>query len=323
LDVAALDAAVAGVPIRGIQAFADSQKQRPALDAISTISKQIYDQRTGVNREAKSKRVTAAQLKDQVGAAGDGTDWRAKAGELQAALADVSQRENDERLALTRRFGKRDAEIIEEGRKGRREIDADIDARIKALEDERRRRLQEVTATQTTAISENAAAQMDALKDLSTNYGPESMRLNGELTVARERADQQSRADQTAKIAAESETQAAHLETDALAMTKALDALDQMREAALKSIPIPNFEWRDGVPYLGGVPLSEVNGQRRAKFWLKIGAMRAKDLGIICADGMEAFDEQHFQELLVEAKGTDIQWFFGRRDDGPFRVEVL
>lgn len=323
LDEAALDAAVAGLPIRGIQAFTDSQKKRPALDAIKAVSDHVYDQRTGVNREAKSKRATAAQLKNQVGAASDGTDWRAKAGELQARLAEVAQNESDERLAAVRRHNKRQEEIIQESSKARCGIDAEIDAKIKALEDERRRRLQEVAATQTTATSENSAAQQKALDDLASKFGPETLTLTGELTVARERADQQSRADQTAKIAAESEAQAARLETDALAMTRALDSLEQMRTAALKSIPIPNFEWRDGVPWLGGVPLSEVNTQKRTKFWLRVGAMRAKDLGIVVMDNSECLDTEHFEQLISEAKQTGLQWFLGRRDDGPFRVEVL
>ena len=323
LDEQALDAAVAGLPIRGIQAVVDAQKKRPALDAIKAISDQIYDQRTGVNREAKAKRSTAAQLREQAGAAADGTDWRAKAGDLQSKLAEVAQAESDERLAAVRRYSKRQEEIIAEAGKSRRSIDSEIDAKIKALEEERRKRLQDVAATQASATAENTDAQTFALGSLKTRYEPESLRLNGELNVARERADQQSRAEQTAKIAAESETQAANLEADAGAMTKALDSLDQMRERALKSIPIPNFEWKDGVPFLGGVPLSEVNTQRRAKFWLRVGAMRAKDLGIVVFDGSECLDTEHFNQLVAEAKETDLQWFLGRRDDGPFRVEVL
>jgi len=173
------------------------------------------------------------------------------------------------------------------------------------------------------ALQKLAAANEENVRSIQEQIGPENTRLTGDLAVARSHATEAAQAAKTREIAQQNLDRAAQLEGRSQTITAALKSLEQLRAELLETIPIPGFKLEAGVPYLNGIPLSEVNTQARAQFWLRVAAMRGGDLGVVCMDGAECFDDEHFQALVAAAKKTGLQWFFGRVDSKPFRVEQL
>lgn len=349
VEPADLATAVGAVDVPGLKAHvANASRMSSGLDAIAACHKLIYDHRRDVNRDVKVKETHAAELLDSIPkSAGEDVDWSARAKVLQsdkdtAMRAQAAEEAEAERaLASVKEKVRQDRQKIfdslkEKCQQDQAAVDADIDARIKALEDERSNRLANLTESLNSNlevergglasdIEKVTAAYQTGLQDIGTRCRPEIDKITEDLGAAQRSAEDQAGHANTRSIAAKNTKEADVLQAKSDAMTAALDRLDHLKTALLGRLDkeIPGLRVENGIISINGVALSEVNTAERAKFWLQIAVRRAGDLGIVVMDGAECFDPIQFPQICKAALATGCQFFFGRVDGEPFRIERI
>lgn len=321
LDADALTKAVAGcLPTAALERVL----KLPALDAIKAAYDHIYGERRDTNRDAKKARIHAQELRDSLPAEAEGTDWAEKAQDLSLKLQTVAAKEARDDMAAEREHANAKQELGSRFSKMAQAIDEEIDAEIRKLDERRRARKNDLDAQERIERDKLADSHQAKLKAITDANRPVREKLTADHATAQQNAGRQDANARTKANAEANEREAAALESKSEAMTAALKNLDGVKEKLLEELPIKGLAFEAGLPILDGVPLSEVNTQQRGDFWLRVGAMRAGDLGLICMDGAECFDSEHMQRWINGAKKLpDIQWFFGRVDDGEFRIETV
>jgi len=325
LEPGALKEAVKGCPEFAKEAE-EAQAKLPALDAIAHLAQPnkgtIYLARRDANRDVKKARIHAQELRDSLPAEADGTNWTEKAGELSLKLQDAAAQEGRDQMAAEREFANAKQELGSRFSKTAHAIDEEIDAEIRKLEERRRARKSDLDAQERIERDKLSEAHQGALKAITEAIRPVREGLTAQHATAQQNAGRQDADARTKANAEQNEREAAELESKSEAMTTALKNLDGVCEKLLEKLPIKGLAVTGNIPYLDGVPLSQVNTQQRGDFWLKVGVMRAGELGMVCMDGAECFDDEHFERWLNTAKKIpDVQFFFGRVDSKPFRIE--
>ena len=320
LDHAELAAAVTGVEIAQ-EALGRAAKLQ-ALDAIAVVHDTIFAERTGVNRDAKNSATLAEQLIAAIPESISGTDWVAEADRLQVELDGITARDTAKRQEVFAEFVKVKATATQTHFDTVKGINDDIDTAIKALEKERSERILKAKNDETATLERLSDVHREILDGINDEFTPERAKVTTALGEAKANASvgQQVTANRaTAKKAADD---AARFASQSLAMTKAIENLDKLRASLLDKLPIKGLTIQSGIPYLNGVPLSEANTAEQIKFWVRVAALRAGELGIVALDNTEALDSKNFKLFIEAALKTDIQWFVGRVSDGPFNIEV-
>ena len=326
LDHGEITAAVKGVDVEGLAAILRNASSLPALDAIKAVEDRIYTERTGINRDAKTKRAHAQQLRAQAGPAGDDDDWAERAKSLQRELERIAGDESNQKLAAEKDHANCKEEIGDDAISTLTEIHKDIDAKISALERERDGRKATISENRANRIESAERNHRSLLEEIEHRVRPERERISAEHAIAQQNASHQGRLAEAIRIAGVNDGEAAGLESRSDAMTAALKALGAVRANLLEKLPIKGLKIEGGRAYLAGIPLEEVNTSERAKFWVRVSVMRAmaKDLGIILIDDAEHFDDQNFPLLLDACKRTEgIQFFISMVAPHPLKIECL
>jgi hypothetical protein len=262
-----------------------------ALDVIERVRKSVYDDRTGVNREAKGKRTTATQLAESLPEeAGDGEAVRARADELAARKREVEQATR-ERLAA---------------------IQAERDAAIEELRRETQRRIDELkaaAAAEADALKEGAEREATAAREESA---PELERLTAEIATAEQRARDADRHENTRSVVEGLSREAEALEARSESLTAALERLDALKGRLLEQLPIKGLRVEGGVIYKGDVPFSRLNRAEQVKVAIQLAQLRAGDVKLICVDGLECLDGKTFELFTTNAAKTDLQFVVTR-----------
>lgn len=283
LDTAALEEAVGGtVEIGAIAAGAH------ALDVIAEIRKEVFEERTGINRAAKEKRATVTQLADSVPAeVVSEADARAHLKEL--------QRENEVAGA--------------EGRARADEITRTRDDAIAEIKADAQRRIDEVRAR---AEAERAAALEELL--------PKARELAAKIAAADTELREADRHANTREVLAGLQEDVTELEQRSEALTAALGRLDALRTKLLSKLPIPGLELVDGVIQKGGVPFARLNRAEQVKVAIALARLRAGEIKLICVDGIECLDGKTLEAFRENAARTDLQFVITRVNPDPTAV---
>jgi hypothetical protein len=299
-------------------------RKKGAVESIASVRKYVYDQRTDVNRDARTKRIHAQELRGSLMPDIETTDWGAEAARLtqllQQAVTDEMKNSGEAHDSFLQVKQSAQLSFLERAAT----IDRDIDEKIRHLNEQRSQRKAAMVEETDQRVSEAQVIKDRSVSQIAERWRPIREKLRADLAIAQQNSEQVVRARQTLQIAARAEGDAAACEAQADTMTAALDSLDSLKDGLLKKIPIKGLAFSDdGAPLLNGVPLSEVNTEQRGKFWIQIVARRAKGLGIVCMDGCECFDPKNFAAIVEAAKQTGLQWFLGRVDGQPFRIERI
>ena len=114
--------------------------------------------------------------------------------------------------------------------------------------------------------------------------------------------------------------QLAGLQAQSDGLTKKLEAIGELRKRILANLPIPGVSVRDGQIYREEIPYDRLNTAQQIEIAVAVAKLRAKDLGIVCVDGLECLDEQSFLEFENAMKDTGLQVFVTRVTNKPFEV---
>lgn len=116
------------------------------------------------------------------------------------------------------------------------------------------------------------------------------------------------------------QAEAEKLEKNSATLTECIERINQTKQNLLKDLPIKGIEIREGKVFVDGVDFEHVNTARRVQIAVQIAQIRAKQLGLICVDNMEALDAESFAALEAELQKTDLQLITTRVSDSEFQV---
>lgn len=271
-----------------------------ALEVLDRLRQQAYDERTGVNRDAKSKRATADQL-----ASGAGADDEVPtdAAALRAQRDRVRQDLGAER------------ERIEAERAGV----------IDALREETQRKIDEIKAEAAEQASAIHAAADEALTTVEGHAQPALERLAGEIATAEAAERTAIERATNRKVRTQMEAEAEALEVRARGLTDAIAGLDALRDRLLKSLPFRGVEVRDGELYQDDVPFPRLNTAAKVKLALQMAQVRAAGaaLPLVCVDGLECLDAETFERFTQNAPRAGLQFVVARVGEGPLQVDAV
>jgi len=107
-------------------------------------------------------------------------------------------------------------------------------------------------------------------------------------------------------------------------LTEQLKALAGIKKDLLGALPIKGLEIIDGDICLDGVLFDHVNEAKRIQFVLDVAGIRETELPLVCVDGLEALDPEHFELFCAAALKTEMQFFVTRvTDDNKMTVNNL
>lgn len=269
----------------------------PALEAIAQLHKQIYDERTGINRAAREKQSTISQLR--------------------GTLPDMSADSAPDTTALTEQLAKlteaKDAEL--------ERIDNKLEG-LRARSNERIAELQRQIDIEKAAFADILQKANRQREKTLSDYNEQRNAISSKLSAAQAVADQLARAQQTRDTIAAMESDVKSLVSEAAEKTAALTALEAYKATLLESLPIPGLEVRDGEIYRGGVPFDRLNTAQQVQIAIELAKLRAGKLGLICVDGIELLDSKSYEEFKRQALASGLQLVVARVADSEFTINT-
>jgi hypothetical protein len=312
-----LDAMPLEADIEKLQQLSGVQVQVPegthALEAIETVRKQVYDDRTGTNRAVKEKEATINQLRQAMPDAPGGVegDEATLQEEIDAATAARDDKLGKIRTKLDsiKSAAQQKIDAI------RTKLQADIDAlkvaaqaEVDAINSDTAENERKASAAHQAAVTahlEATQARKHALDTIRANRDAAAKRAGTLETISR------------------LEEELEHLEQDAERQTKALADIDAYKSELLSSLPIKGLEVRDGEVFCDGVPLDRVNTARQVQIAVDLAKLRAGDLGIACVDRIESLDKDSRDALRKGAIEAGLQLFVTKvTEAGEFAVHT-
>lgn len=279
----------------------DSALRGHPLDVLSALAKRIYDERTGVNRAAKEKKATVAQLAESL-PVGEETDASERLAALEQEDTELGQRMVDECAAATRRA----AELRNTAR-------AAAETRMEEL----RRQMDAAKEALASEILLIDQGEQQALQEIRGEISPRQEEVRLEKRALQERAREADRHENTRRVVAQMQAEVSALDEQSKKLTAALEGLERLKVGLLQRLPIKGLEVVDGVIQKDGVPFARLNRAEQVKVAIQLAQLRAGELKLICVDGLECLDGPTFEVFRKKVAQTDLQVVVTRVDPDP------
>lgn len=308
-----VDALLQVMPIRAdhdrveqiVQRTLDERTARlDGINMIEAVKKDVFDDRTGINRAARDKEGTVNQLRATL------PDVVADAPVTDAGLLAKLDEIDGERDAEVKRIGDKLAGLkaaSEERVAGMRASIAEIERHIQAEQ---------------TAFAEIKSKAASAEADARATHAEKRAGVEAQVKQIEEAQKAAARFEQTRETIARMGDELERLKADSLARTAALEALDAYKAELLASLPIPGLEVIEGKLYRHGIPFDRLNTSQQVEIAVEIAKLRAGELGLICVDGLELLDAEHYDAFRLHAEASGLQMIVSRVGEGPLRVGV-
>ena len=310
---------VTAADLKGIYDYIPDPKEH-AFTILAAVDKLIYDERTGVNRLKDEKRKTAKQLGETLPLEEDPTDWAKLVADTTNELAEVKSALKSAKESLDASH-QGILNTIERDRKDAvQKITDEYNERLKALDAWRSEENAKVMQAEKARIEEEAEKDKVAREQINARLATRIENLSAGLAEAQTKAKAQTVFNNTRKMIAQHEDEALKHETDSDALTARLEALDKLRLKILSNLPIPGVTVENGQVMKDGVVYDRLNTASQIDIAVAIAKIRAKELGIVCVDGLECLDEENFQAFETAMQGSGLQCFITRVTNTPMEV---
>ena len=268
-----------------------------ALQVIQQVHTQVYDERTGVNREFKSKNATIEQLKQAIPAAPAGIDGDEQALEARIAEIDAAKQAELDRISAKLQG-----------------IRAEAQEKIDAL-------LAQIDAIKKDTADWERKAGTQREKSLQ-KFAAEREPVVAQLSLIRSNRDLAARRRQTLDTIDVLATEAEKLGDEANRLTQALAEIEAYKSELLASLPIPGLEVRDGEVFRDGVPFDRLNTAQQVDIAVELAKLRAGKLGVICVDRIECLDPKSLEAFRARALESGLQMFVTRVGEDEFSIDT-
>lgn len=271
------------------------------LAAVDAVRKSVFDERTGTNRVAKEKRATIAQLRQAMPEAPNG----------------VTGSEDELRQQVDAAVAAKDAEL-ERIRTKLDGIKAENQLKIDNIRAEAQLHIDAITAEQISTEGKAAGRRELVIQQHAAAVAP----LNEAIEVIKANRENTAKREQAISTIELMETEADTLEQQAETQTQALGDLDQYKIELLQNLPISGIEVRDGEIFRDGVQFDRLNTAQQVDIAVEIAKLRSGELGVICVDGLELLDADHYQAFRDSAVASGLQLFVTRVAGEGFQIQT-
>jgi energy-coupling factor transporter ATP-binding protein EcfA2 len=297
---------------------------RHALQVLDNIEKDLYDQRTGINRSVKDKRTAAEEMKKALPPeAGEGINWSDQLETEQRAFDAFRESLAIKESAVTADIASRAARNDELMRGHVRTLETERDAEIQRIREEYQHKIDSAKSAANTVAGDLLSERDEKLAVIRKDVDEQYPIFQKRIAEAKANAETYIRAQSAREHVEQLESGAASLEQDAQTLSKALKDLETIKCALLDKLPIKDVEIRNGDVFVDGIPFDRVNESRRVRLAVEIAMLRTGNLPIMCVDGVEALDSSSLQALEQIAEESGIQLVMARVTDGPLEVRTI
>ena len=286
------------------------------IDQIEATKRAVFDERTAISRTARDKDGAIKQLRATL------PKHVPESPETDATLVEqLNALDADSDAKFEAVMGRYAVNL----RGADKSID-ELHASIREIEEQARQSVAMVSEqiAELKRLKAEATAKMDAEKsEIRSQHAEARAVIQTKLEGIRERHEQQARYDLTTeninRMAAELEDLKAH----AHGLTETLDQLDAYKAELLASLPIPGLEVVEGRLQRYGVPFDRLNTAQQVEIAVEIAKLRAGELGLICVDGLELLDQEHYDAFRAAAEASSLQLIVSRVGDGELAVRTV
>lgn len=283
--------------IAGGDVNVDANEGLAALDAISA---EIYDERKAVNRQHKEKQATVDRL----------------SASLPAESIDVARLKKERKENATEQEKvQADCERqITNLRSAEFEANSKLDAEIKSL--------REKIAELEKQANDNARAMERKASELKADFKEETGELRQRAAVLDEQIEAAAREGNTREFIEAEKADAEKLAAESAALTERLGALAEYKTKLLEKLPVKGVAIEGGEIHLDGIAFDRCSTSRKIGLAVEIAKMNAGELGLVCVDGLEQLDAEHYDGLIKAAEASDVQLICTRVVDADLKVET-
>lgn len=297
---------------------------RHALEVLASIEKDLYDQRTGINRSLKDKRTTAEELRKALPPeASDGTNWESALASVQAEQRAAFESSANQKRLVESDILERWNRIDQDRRNHVRSLEQERDAEIARIRDEYGSKIDSANRAATAVSNDLKQEKESRLESLRVESDKQIREIDQRMADVRAKADGYTRAQAAREHVQLLEDGASQLESDAKLLTGALDELSTIKGDLLDKLPIKGVEIQESEIYVDGIPFDRVNESRRVRLAIEMALLRAGNLRLLCVDGIEALDSVSQHALFDFAEEKGIQLIIAKVTDGPLNIENI
>ena len=293
-----IDPAPVVAKLKAIAPDFDAPSSANALAVMEQARKAIFEARTDANRTEKQARETADVLAE---------DLPEESGDVAAKLK--AARQADQKL---RAYASADVQEVTADARAKRE---------KSREDEEREveELRNKYRANREKIDELHGRNLEAIENKYNLKIEEAAAEVARLQEVQRTADE---AAGRRKLLAKNRETAAAAKAQAQALTAKLDKIDTLKKQVLESLPILGVEVIDGDIHKDGVPFDRLNTATQWAVAIAIAKRRAGEIPLICADGLEALDDENFAAFSAMAADSGLYFIVTDRGNGPLAVDT-
>jgi hypothetical protein len=301
----------------------------------------LYSSRTEMNREAKKKRATIAEM--------EGTLPPASSDDYKKELEELTQKLRDLQATTTRRVDEVEKSTtllendLDKGLEDFREtnfirmnqkcnqLQAELAAAIKKLTDDCNaecRRLEDQFNLDMNIQRNRKDERMKVAREdervwkakIQAEYEPELARITEARSTAIANLEQHSRAQATRDLLKQMIEDADSLESRSDAKTAQIEGLEKLKTELLSEIPVKGVTVEQGQIFVDGIPYDSVNESR--KYSIAVEALRVNmgRLGLQVLDRAEVFDSDSWAAFKAEIKRAKIPVIAARVADCDLTV---
>lgn len=291
-----------------------------ALKVIQSIHKDLYDQRTGVNRALKDKVSTIDEMKKVLPPEVAGESNAGEVEAAQTAYIEFQKAVIERRQAIGKEHDEQRRMVESESRDAVRVLEQARDREIEEIRKECERKTGEVNATSRESLHLLQQTKDTVLASLQSETDSKEQPLKDRIAEARAKAEQYTRAASGREHIETLQSSAKVLESETETLSTALTQLDDLKSALLERLPVKGMEVRDGDIFIDDVPFDRVNEARKVQVAIEVAQLRCGRLPLIVVDGLERLDSATFQAFINEVKTRDIQLIATRVSESELAV---
>jgi len=324
----------------------DTLDGKHPLEVIASTTKMIYDERTGINRVARTATAAAMEARKALPEEAEGGDWdfllKEKRKELDTQESQRQLRVDSIRTTMEEKM----AETEKAYRLGYNEAQQATDTQVKQLEVQIAalqqevgeiqmrsiRELNDIKTEQTATLNTLKTDAADQLKAFDAEQAPVRDEIKKAIADIEAKRDVHMKAQSLRDLIKQRETEAEKAEAASEILTRSLDELGDLKESLIKSLPIQGVEIREGEVYVfedsvqDYIPFDRANDARRVRIAVEIAKIRtqASKVPLILVDRMQELDPNQFAlfEKEVEAARAEGFQFIMARATGDEALKV-
>jgi len=287
----------------------------------------LYEQRAGINAEAKTKGAYAVQLAATLPEDAPEGNWGDELNRITAKFRDLQKRTTKAISDTKADCAKNDSAIRGKHSSHIEAVEAEREKRIESLRISAQMEIETSEQQRDLECKDLETIRDKALDKLEAEYRPANKKLTDAMAQAKAMVEQHAKAAAIRDMIGQAQSDAMSAEAKSACITKALKLIEALKVDMLKATPIPGLEIANGSLVLDGVVLKRVNDAKKSlKVALQIGRLQAGPLGFIVMDNAEKFDEDQWPIVEQVALELGMQVMATRataRDKEGKRIEGI